>query len=665
MTLTRKHFLTTQRVTCRSPLGVMAAAGLLMSMQLFVQSGDALPASAAKPPGAVTTSLPQVLGAASGTTTLEPERNARFLPELPHLQRSVQKSSSLRGSVLIFGLGDETTGSADDVANLQRYLTDAGYNVTVAGSGSLPGSLSDYQMVWYLDATASISSTDQQSLVSFVRSGGGLYLTGERPCCESMNTGDQAIVNALLPSGGVTIGGLGDKGNSNSINDGVIDGIATTPNVLSTWTPSAPGGINGVRPANVLAMDSTGAVTGAAWESGQMNGSGRLAILMDVNWLQSSYQDPVTAPQIVQNLAWFLTKGKVTPPLPTYVAIGDSYSSGEGLVDTPQFIPPSNEDGCHRATSAWPALAAKKAKYSGKSGALRFVACSGAPTGETGVNARAFVDDPNSSCSGSIVAGRCGERSQLSSLSLATKAVTISAGGNDAGFATIARDCLQVVAKAIKVQVVVTDPPPDCANDLDRAITMLVGPQSPMEQSLEALYSAVLQRAPNAQVEVVNYPQIFTMSNPQDFCPVTGGLTYAPVTFYLGYNHDSISFMNTVESKLNGAISQAVQALSSTGRISLVDLNGKLTSSAIPCDTKKMGKAGINGLLVSGSSLLDTIAQNVHCNVSWFSLKCSVQQGFSLVTAVTGAVSKASLHPKKSLQQPIADAVLQYMPVAN
>ena len=56
----------------------------------------------------------------------------------------------------------------------------------------------------------------------------------------------------------------------------------------------------------------------------------------------------------------------------SYVALGDSYSSGEGV---PSFIPPSDEDGCHRSYNAYPADLAAEVP------SLRldaFVACSGA-----------------------------------------------------------------------------------------------------------------------------------------------------------------------------------------------------------------------------------------------------------------------------------------------
>src|SRR5664280_1730729 len=47
-------------------------------------------------------------------------------------------------------------------------------------------------------------------------------------------------------------------------------------------------------------------------------------------------------------------------PAKTYVALGDSYSSGEGLQElSTQYISPSGSDGCDRSKSAYPALVAQ------------------------------------------------------------------------------------------------------------------------------------------------------------------------------------------------------------------------------------------------------------------------------------------------------------------
>jgi hypothetical protein len=63
----------------------------------------------------------------------------------------------------------------------------------------------------------------------------------------------------------------------------------------------------------------------------QVSGGGRLAVFMDVNWLDSTNRDPVTASQIAQNVALFLS-GEEAPPAPP-VALAPSRTNGGTVVD--------------------------------------------------------------------------------------------------------------------------------------------------------------------------------------------------------------------------------------------------------------------------------------------------------------------------------------------
>src|SRR3954466_482872 len=91
---------------------------------------------------------------------------------------------------------------------------------------------------------------------------------------------------------------------------------------------------------------------------------------------------------------------------PSYVALGDSYSSGVG---TRTYI--SDGTSCQRSVYAYPYLVAQARGYS-----LNFQACSGATTSTV-------------------------TSSQLGALSTATKFVTMSVGGNDAGFSSVITNC--------------------------------------------------------------------------------------------------------------------------------------------------------------------------------------------------------------------------------
>jgi hypothetical protein len=144
---------------------------------------------------------------------------------------------------------------------------------------------------------------------------------------------------------------------------------------------------------------------------------------------------------------------------PSYVALGDSYSSGVG---TRSYI----DDGtsCQRSTYAYPSLIAAARGY-----ALNFRACSGAK-----------IPDVTAS--------------QLGALSATTAYASISVGGNDAGFSDVLTTCAL----------------PSWASNCDGAIN---GAQSyirgAMSAQLATLYAAIRTRAPSAVVVVVGYPRIF------------------------------------------------------------------------------------------------------------------------------------------------------------
>ncbi|KQY57571.1 MULTISPECIES: SGNH/GDSL hydrolase family protein [unclassified Nocardioides] len=144
---------------------------------------------------------------------------------------------------------------------------------------------------------------------------------------------------------------------------------------------------------------------------------------------------------------------------PSYVALGDSYASGTG---TRSYI----DDGtsCQRSTYAYPSLIAAARGYS-----LNFRACSGARIPDVTNN-------------------------QLSALTSTTKYVSISVGGNDAGFADVLTECAQ----------------PGWMSDCDGAID---GAQAYINNTLPAklstLYAAIRAKSPTAKVVVVGYPRIF------------------------------------------------------------------------------------------------------------------------------------------------------------
>ena len=171
----------------------------------------------------------------------------------------------------------------------------------------MPEDISSYQSVWYIEAYEGLTADEVTRLVAYARAGGHLYLTGERPCCEQLNASVQQVLDGTLVDQDVQVGGMGDIGGPFAFNADVTDYVSTVPNLLVDFLPDSPGGldgIGGINHRNVLASSATTAV-GAVWsEQDMQTGHGRIAMLMDIDWLQ----DPSRLP-IIENLANFLSAG--------------------------------------------------------------------------------------------------------------------------------------------------------------------------------------------------------------------------------------------------------------------------------------------------------------------------------------------------------------------
>ncbi|MEU1282896.1 SGNH/GDSL hydrolase family protein [Kitasatospora sp. NPDC005856] len=142
-----------------------------------------------------------------------------------------------------------------------------------------------------------------------------------------------------------------------------------------------------------------------------------------------------------------------------YVALGDSYSSGVGAGS---YL--SDSGSCKRSTNAYPYLW----KNAHAPSSFKFVACSGARTGDV-------------------------LNSQISALDASTTLVSISVGGNDAGFADTMQTC-------------VLGSDADCINAVNTAKNYAT---TTLPGQLDKVYSAIKAKSPNAHVVVMGYPHIY------------------------------------------------------------------------------------------------------------------------------------------------------------
>ncbi|WP_438488758.1 SGNH/GDSL hydrolase family protein [Streptomyces sp. S186] len=149
-----------------------------------------------------------------------------------------------------------------------------------------------------------------------------------------------------------------------------------------------------------------------------------------------------------------------------YVALGDSYSAGVGAGSYD-----SGSGSCKRSTKAYPALWA--AAHSPSS--FSFTACSGARTGD-------------------VVSG------QLGPLNSATSLVSITIGGNDAGFADTMTTCALQGESACLARI---------AEARDYIDHTLPG-------KLDTVYKAIADKAPSAHVVALGYPRLYKLDGDCD-----------------------------------------------------------------------------------------------------------------------------------------------------
>ena len=145
-----------------------------------------------------------------------------------------------------------------------------------------------------------------------------------------------------------------------------------------------------------------------------------------------------------------------------YVALGDSYSSGVGAGN---YI--SSSGSCDRSTNAYPeqwAAANAPATFTS-------VACSGATTADV-------------------------LSSQVSALSASTTLVSITIGGNDAGFSSVMETCVLSSTST-------------CVNAVKTAEAFVT---SQLPARLTTTLQAIRADAPSAKVIVLGYPDLYDLS---------------------------------------------------------------------------------------------------------------------------------------------------------
>jgi lysophospholipase L1-like esterase len=212
-------------------------------------------------------------------------------------------------------------------------------------------------------------------------------------------------------------------------------------------------------------------------------------------------------------------------PEVSYVALGDSYSSGEG---NHPF------DGkCHRAQrsdSAYPRMLPALVGYVALP---RFHACTGATIADVWLRPQPRRGD---------------QRIQLEYLSPSIKLVTLTIGGNDLGFAEIVIKCLL---------------PTDCTKT--KLAERVEGRMQRIKAELVALYARIRQRMdPDGLLVVAGYPRLF-VPGPDADCK-------------LFISAREAAWMNSLVSRGNGRIAEATRAArGQSGNVAYVDVSERFS----------------------------------------------------------------------------------------
>jgi lysophospholipase L1-like esterase len=198
-----------------------------------------------------------------------------------------------------------------------------------------------------------------------------------------------------------------------------------------------------------------------------------------------------------------------------YVALGDSYTAG------PLIPNPVLPIGCLKSSNNYPRTTAPRIGQT-----LKDASCSGAKTTHMTSPQDIELDGPNPP--------------QFNSLSSATRTVSITIGGNDIGFSSIAQDCItwNPFSSPCKKKYIV--------NGVD-TISQRIAAAAP---SVDAVLDGIRARSPLARVFVLNYPAIFPETG-------SGCFPQMPISFsdvpYLRSKQQELNAMVASQAAANGA----------------------------------------------------------------------------------------------------------------
>lgn len=270
----------------------------------------------------------------------------------------------------------------------------------------------------------------------------------------------------------------------------------------------------------------------------------------------------------VDDVAWDAVAFEPLAGKPTdiVVALGDSFSSGEGAPNdgaSPYYRDSDHHgsfefgdeesrfrNGCHRSADAWSrkstlssnttASIGQRADFWAADMDYHLLACSGAETENLLPNTTAG-DDPPTNAEGEAGVGKFTELSQMDRgfLDEHTTLVTLSIGGNDARFSDIISTCLVPIGPECKDRTLADD-------EATLEVATAARTSSTVPTSVITVLEQIRMRAPNATIALMGYPKLFETGSG---------------CILIGEHHRS--WLNTVADDLNAGLVRAAAAVDS------------------------------------------------------------------------------------------------------
>lgn len=265
--------------------------------------------------------------------------------------------------------------------------------------------------------------------------------------------------------------------------------------------------------------------------------------------------------------------------------LGDSYSAGEG---TSAYLPATDRPGvnlCHRSKLAFGALIDAGGQFS----SMAFRACSGAVTDDL------FSPDSggNRLPDGTVEPAQlCVECTGILPAAVGpdTRAVTLTIGGNDAGFSEVLAACLWVSelhlnygrpGRGCSGRSFVVDPVTDRLAALAGTSTARVSaPDGRPIHAIRQILARIHAQAPMAQVYLVGYPRLFQPSAGDCYVGrIQAGYDGRTLSLATKVTPGDARWMDSVADRLNRIDRDAVAA--SGGWASFVDITPAFTGHGL------------------------------------------------------------------------------------